>query len=304
MNKADLIPLVHGLALLSIIVLLGIVGAGRLVDRARLGEAPAGPRIAGWLTRLPALVGWFLMMLVILRGVLQVLQFTDPGTAPDTETLKIVLTEGSWGLGWMFELSASFCVMALSWLLGGKRAQRIAIGLLASIIVVAEAGMGHGVESVWQPLVLGRLITATHLFGAGIWIGTLIVMELAVVPSLVATDARKELASVISGFSPSARWGAALLIGSGIVMTWKYTGPLVEVPGTTWGKLLIIKLLILLPLLGLGWYNWKVVTPRLEQGDAPAMRSLKRAALVEVLLAIVIIGVTAVLVGQALPVNS
>jgi len=304
MRDALAMPIVAGLTFLTLMQLLGLVIAGRLVDRAGLAGAAAEPVVRGWLLRLPALLAWFLLMLALVRGALQVLAFHDPGTPLDTELMRIVLTEGSWGTGWMLETAGAFVLLALSWLLAARPAQqRTAITILVIVIVLAEAGMGHGADALWTPAPLGRLVHATHLLGAGVWLGTLLVMALAVFPALVATEARAVLAGVLTGFSPWARLGAALLVVSGGAATWTYTGSLLELPQVPWGQLLLAKLLVLLPILGLGWYNWRVLTPRLVADDAPAMRTLRRAALVEVLLAVAVIAITAAMVHQALPVD-
>lgn len=304
MRGALAMPLVAGLTFLTLMQLLGLVIVGRLVDRAGLTGSPAEPAVRGWLQRLPALLAWFLLMLALVRGALQVLAFHDPGAPLDTELMRIVLTEGSWGTGWMLETAGAFVLLALSWLLAARPAQqRTAIALLGMVIVLAEAGMGHGADALWSPAPLGRLVHATHLIGAGVWLGTLVVLALAVFPVLVATDARAVLARVLTGFSPWARGGAALLVVSGGAATWTYSGSLLDLPGVPWGQLLIAKLLVLLPILGFGWYNWRVVTPRLVAGEAPAMRTLRRAALVEVILAIAVVAITAAMVHQALPVD-
>lgn len=303
MRETVVTPLVTGLIFLTLMQLIGVVVAGRLVDRGGLAGTAADPPVRGWLQRLPALLAWFLLMLALVRGALQVLAFQDPGAPLDTELMRIVLTEGSWGKGWMLESAGAFVLLALSWLLAGRPTQRTAIALVTTVIVLAEAGMGHGADALWSPTSLGRLVHATHLLAAGAWLGTLLVLALAVFPTLVATDARAVLARVLTGFSPWARLGAILLLASGGAATWTYTGPLLDLADVAWGKLLLAKLLLLLPILGLGWYNWRVVTPRLVAGEAPAMGTLRRAALVEVLLALVVLAVTAVMVHQALPVD-
>lgn len=298
-------PLVHGLILFTMMMVIGLVVTGRLVDDAAAEFDPASQAtIAGWLQRLPSLLAWFLLMLTLIRGALQLLAFSDPGAPPDSELVAAVLTAGAWGKAWMAELAAAFIMLALAWLFARRpRAQRRAVAVTGAVLVVAEAGMGHGVEALWQPLWLGRLVHATHLLGGGLWIGTLTVLALTVIPSLWVHDARRALALIIARFSRSARAGALLLVASGVVATWRYTGRLLDLPDAAWGRLLLIKLVILLGVMALGWYNWRVVTPRLEQEERAAAARLRRSVVIELALAIAIVAVTALLVSQPLPID-
>jgi putative copper export protein len=303
-TPAILTPLVGGLIFLALVLLVGVVVTGWLVDSAAVTPADGAARIRGWLLRLPSLLAWFLLMLLLIRGALQILAFSDPTMPADSELVRAVLTTGAWGNAWLVELAAAFSTLALAWLFAARpRGQRLALSVTVLLAILAEAGVGHGVEAVWRPLVLGRLVHASHLLGAGIWIGTLMILALTVIPTLLHTDAREPLARVIGRFSIAARLGVTLLFASGFTMTWMYTARLVDLATPFWGRLLLLKLAILTPALALGWYNWRVVTPRLRGGVPPAARTLRRSVLIEVALAVLILAVTAVLVTQALPID-
>jgi putative copper export protein len=51
----------------------------------------------------------------------------------------------------------------------------------------------------------------------------------------------------------------------------------------------------------LGFWNWRVLTPRLTSGDPPAASQLRRAVAIELTLGALLIAVTAVLVGVGTP---
>ncbi len=74
-----------------------------------------------------------------------------------------------------------------------------------------------------------------------------------------------------------------------------------KIPESTWGKLLMLKLALMLGVLALGWYNWRVVTPALDGVDANARQRLRFAVRFELLLGIAMLIVTAFLVASALP---
>lgn len=292
----------RGLLLLAIITLIGTVTAGPLVARAGVGERPRAAIVHGWLQRLPGLLAWFLLMLSLARGGLQVLAFSDPGAPIDPALASAVLTTGPWGNGWIATTAAAFILLALSWLFrSAPTRQRRTVALLTTIIVLAEAGMGHGVEATWQPAVLGRIVHASHLLGAGLWVGTLAVLAMAVVPNLQDDGDRPALARVIAGFSVYARSGALVLLLSGVVATWTYVTRVSDLWTAEWGQLLLAKLALLVGVAGIGFYNWKVITPALARDVAPATARLRRAMAVELVLALLLVAVTAVLVATALP---
>lgn len=298
-----LAPVIGGLILLTIALLIGVVVVMSLTRHWPEIEPSGIGTIRGWMTRFPSLLAWFLLMLVLIRGMVQVLAFADPGVPVDTELMRVVLTTGSWGKGWMVEAAAAFATLALMWLLAGKPAQRTALIITTSLLVLAEAGIGHGADAVFNPIVLGRVIHATHLLGAGLWFGTLAVMALTVLPNLQGDEATPLLTDLLHRFSRFARLGVVLLVGSGLLMVWNYTARLIDIPASAWGVLLLIKLGLIAMMLALGGYNWRVVTPRVTNGVANGPSQLRRAVLAEVIVGLLVIGVTAFLVRQALPID-
>jgi putative copper resistance protein D len=301
-----LTPVVRGLLLLAILLLIGVGVAAPLATRAGTDRDPeAAAILRGWFTRLPGLLAWFLLMLSLARGALQVLAFSEPGAPIDPELARAVLVEGSWGIGWLIITVGAFLLLAISWLLMARPVaqQRVVLGA-ALVLAWAQAGMGHGADDALWPAALGRAIHLGHLLGGGLWLGTLTILALAVLPTLQTPERQPLLASVITRFSIPARAGAALLLLSGAIATWTYTGPLRDVPTTLWGRLLLVKLGLLGGVAAFGWRNWKRITPALEAGESSAPARLRRAVLGELLLGFLLLAVTAVLVGVALPVDS
>lgn len=300
-----LTPAVRGLTLLALLLLVGLGIAAPLAARAGTDQDPeAAALLRGWFTRLPGLIAWFLLMLSLARGALQVLAFSDPGGPIDPVLARAVLLEGSWGLGWTLVTAGAFLLLALSWLLMARPvAQRRVVLGFALVLAWAQAGMGHGADEALWSRGLGRAIHLGHLLGGGLWLGTLMILALAVFPTLATPERQPILARVVARFSIPARAGAALLLVSGATATWHYTGPLTAVPGTAWGQLLLVKLGLLGGVAALGWYNWRRITPALAAGEASAPSRLRRAVLAELLLGLLLLAVTAVLVGTGLPID-
>lgn len=295
---------VRGLLVATLLALGGTAVAAMLARRANTAALDRGKVIHGWLTRLPGLLAWFLLTLSLGRGVFQVLSFHDPGAPIDPELARAVLGSGSWGAGWMIQTLGAFVLTGLAFLLREREAWRVRVVLAFTVLFLgAQAGMGHGADAHWQPLVLGRIVTFAHLAGATVWLGTLAILALAVLPSLGGSRDRPALARILDDFSVLARWGAALLGISGIVAVLRYTDGLGQLLTSSWGQLLLVKLVAFAGVLGAGWWNWKVVTPRLVRDETASPAALRRAVAVELLLAAAVLSVTAVLVNDALPID-
>jgi putative copper export protein len=299
-----LFPVVRGLIAATLLLLIGVPVAAALVRRHGPRPAlPARETMDGWFERLPGLLAWFLLICSLMRGALQLLSFTDPGTPIAGDLVRAVLLEGSWGTAWIAQSVAAFALLAISWLWRREpRRLTVAMLLLLLIAAVAEGGLGHGADELW-PGVLGRIVHAVHLLGSGLWLGTLAILALVVLPSLRGDDAVPVLAAVVRGFSLPARIGVVLVITSGVTATWRYSGgDLLALPGALWGQLLLIKGLVVVGAMLLGGWNWRRVTPALTAGTPQAAATLRRAVAAELLLGAVALLLTAWLIGSPLPV--
>lgn len=292
-------PAVRALTLVALLLLVGISVTMFLAGRARFDQHPV---IAGWLKRLPGLFAWFLLTLSLCRGALQVLSFADPGMPIDPELARAVLTSGSWGVGWLTQTLVAFVLLALSWRLRSTPSGLRWTLLTATIgLLVAQAGMGHGADPFWSPPFAGRLVHLFHLLGAGLWLGTLAVLALAVFPSLQAEEHTGWMTITLDNFSVLARIGAAMIAASGALAVLVYTNSLLELLTTPWGRLVCAKITITVLIATAGYLNWKVNTPRIASGAPGAGARLRRAVSIELALAGALIVVTGILVGLGTP---
>ena len=141
-----------------------------------------------------------------------------------------------------------------------------------------------------------------HVFGASLWIGTLLVMFASIIggdgnepqSEHPVSDMRaRYIASLLRSFSPLALTGAALVAVSGVVSSLAHVERWADLTGTAYGQKLIVKVLCVGVVVLLGWRNWKFVTPGiLTQGP----KRMTRAIMLELLIALVVLGVTAALV--------
>jgi len=156
---------------------------------------------------------------------------------------------------------------------------------------------GHA-RAMFHGSVLGVLTGACHVIGAGLWLGTLVV--LAFTAWIGPIDGRVgRVTRIITAFSPIALVGASLTALSGVVSAWQTVGSIHALTGTEYGRTLLVKLCCLGGVAALGAYNWRVVQPKLEHGAGDDL--LRRSAWTELALGALLLIVTAVLVALPAP---
>lgn len=292
---------VRGLIYLSLLLMIGGQVAVRLVRSALSDHGELARSIRDRAAKLSRQIVPVFICLVVARGALQVLSFHEPGDAIDAGLMQGVLVGTSWGSAWLLQLAAALvltCVVNFSAPAAARTSSWITI--ILAVIVWAQSGMGHAATNKWMAP-LGRLLDSVHLTGAGIWIGTLGVLALVALPSLRTDERLTALAMVVRSFSVFARAGVTLVMVSGVIAALVYAGSLQLLFDATWGRLLLVKVTIMIGVLALGWYNWKVVTPALDGADAGARAKLRTAIRLELLLALAMLAITTMLVASPLP---
>lgn len=218
----------------------------------------------------------------------------------DGSVVRAMLGSTAWGAGWWIQIGASVVALgALAWARKSPRASLpwIIVGASALALSFTPALSGHaladGVGS-WTFLADGA-----HILSAGGWMGGLLFLIVAAVPRAVRGDS-VPLPSLVEAFSITALAFATLLVGTGLFAAWQHLGSVEALWTAEYGRVLGLKLLVLLPLLATGAYNWRRVRPALARGESGAP-DLRRSGSVELLVAVVVLLVTAVLVATPPP---
>jgi len=137
-----------------------------------------------------------------------------------------------------------------------------------------------------------------HIAAASVWVGGLAFTVLAL---LLAGEDRWPLASrAVPVFSLLAVGSVVTLIIAGTVRGYEEVKAFHGLWDTTYGKLLLLKIGLVLPLLALGAYNNRYAVPKLKRQvcSAVVQRRFLRAAGLELAIMAAIVGVTAVLVTE------
>jgi putative copper export protein len=234
----------------------------------------------------PAALGAVGGLLVVwaapLRAAVQAQGLAFPGE-PWWPLLRVVLTDTPLGDALSVQVAAG--VLATLALVVARRGSALAwwAAALAAVAVAAvPAVSGHAVASAAP----ARLVAAAwvHVLAMGAWLGTLVHLW---------RDVRAPHAPrAITAFHPIALTVAAAVVLSGAVQSWTLSGPLEALWRSRWGLLLGLKVLGVLAVMALGHRHWRGATDALARGDA---RGVQRSMLVEVVLAAVVLGLSAVL---------
>ena len=171
----------------------------------------------------------------------------------------------------------------------------------AVVLGITPAFGGHAIGGDTPYLAVPADIV--HVIAGSAWLGTLAVILIVGIPAALKTpdDTRPggRVASLINRFSP-----IALLCGGSVVAT-GLGSSVIRLPRldslwtTIYGFVLILKLLFVLFLFAAGAWNWRRMKPRLTGDDA--ISPMRSSASFELLLAAVVLMLTAVLVALETP---
>jgi copper transport protein len=188
------------------------------------------------------------------------------------------------------------CLAAVALWRPGRTERSLAFltGALGAAIAITPAISGHArVEGTFAVVV-----DWVHVLGASVWAGGLAFLLLGL---WRVGSGRWRLASrVVPRFSLLAVVSVTALLLAGVINGYLEVRSWSGLWDTTYGRLLLVKVALLLPVLALGAFNNRVSVPRLRTGIACTLerRRFLRSTATELALVVAIVGVTAVLVAE------
>jgi copper transport protein len=193
----------------------------------------------------------------------------------------------------------------------------VAVGVLAAALVLTPALSGHAAAG--PDAAVGAVVGVLHFSAAAVWFGGLVLLGTCVLPR-----ADVGLLQAIPRFSSVAFTAMVVIVVTGMVQSWRQLGSLQALGQTAYGRLLLAKVAVFLLLIAVAGRSRVLVRHRLmaralvgaatperhAQGAARPGRSddadtgslwlLRRLVLAEVVIAMVVLAVTALL-GIATP---
>ena len=179
-------------------------------------------------------------------------------------------------------------------------AWRIEAGLLAATGVGLAAWAGHAV-GVDPGSALPALVNAVHLIATGAWLGALPPLALLLVGASRegGADGRPFAVLATHSFSTWALAVMTVIVVTGAWNAWNEVGGVPALVGTGYGRLVLLKVALLLPVLALAGWNRASLLPRLGGDGAtvgrPAIRSLAGFVAVEAIVGAALVIVAALL---------
>lgn len=178
-------------------------------------------------------------------------------------------------------------------------ASRKKIGWPLAAVGVILAPLTGVIDLKWT-----RMVNPVHKLVAGLWLGTLFVLVVAGIGRVLRDDSTRDrrgaiTADMVNSFSPLALTCGMLLVLSGVITGWRHLNPLSSLWTTPYGYALIVKLIIVAIVFALGAWNWRRQRPTLGTEDAAL--ALRRSAKGELVAAVLVLTVTAILVSLPSP---
>lgn len=217
------------------------------------------------------------------------------------ELIQLVALETRWGEQWLPQLEATLFVVAavavmgtwprLGWWLAAAGSAALAVTLPMT---------GHAM-SYSEGAALPWTLQVGHGLAGGLWLGTLAAVVATVRWSRVSRlpEEGALTAALVHVFSPLAVAAVGIVIVTGTGTAVLYFDRWGQLWQTSYGLTLAGKVTLMLATGAVGAYNWRRLRPRL--GTAFGSATLVKSAGLELLLACVVLTVTAVLVHLPMP---
>lgn len=286
------------IALLGILALHFMIGprSARVATPSGHASLSAAEQAASrWV--MPTLA--LLLVVTAARLVAQHVAFFGMNETPTLRSVSAILFQSPWGRGWL--------IAAAAILVGLVGARRLRIPGSAGWVLLASATLGlvssmamSGHAAAVSAFAMS--VHAAHILAAGGWIGSLGILVLVAVPAaLRAPDGAPHatIAGLMHAFSPTALAFAALVVVTGVFAAFRNVGTVDALWQSSYGLVLLVKLALLLIAATIGFFNWRRVLPVL--GTDAATTRLRASAAIELIAALGMLVVTAILVATPLP---
>ncbi|MBA2688995.1 MAG: CopD family protein [Gemmatimonadaceae bacterium] len=197
-------------------------------------------------------------------------------------------------------MTASQVALLIIGLIGLAIASR---GIRSGWFLALIAFVGSPVRGVFTGN-LTRIVNPSHQMFAGLWIGTLLILLVAGIGSVLGDDAVRSkrgtiAADMFNSFSPFALFASAGVAVFGVITAWRHLKALSNLWTTPYGFALIAKLCLVAVVVALGAWNWRRQRPKL--GSEDSLHGINRSARAELVAAALVLVATGILVSIPAP---
>ncbi|WP_246274083.1 copper resistance CopC/CopD family protein [Phytohabitans houttuyneae] len=266
---------------------------------------PAARRLlwTGWGASLAATIATVLLYGPYLAG-------TSPGHLLDAGLLDQSLRETRHGHALTVRIALLLAFAPLIWYglrrmardsaMGARERVVLPIAVLATgaLLAATWTAAGHSTTGTLTPAALTADVI--HLVAMAVWLGGLAVLAIALLPSRDTASMRR----AVPAFSRAAAVSVVALVATGVFQSWRQVRTVPALLNTTYGQMLIAKVLAVLVILTLAaaarsWVRrqYTISGRRAAAGPDPhQLYHFRRRVTHEVLLAVAVLGLSAALV--------
>ena len=191
-------------------------------------------------------------------------------------TVLPLLTETQYGEVWLARILLALILTALLWFDFQKPNGKDAVGLvvlgfsLSACLLASLALTGHASAAEGAAFALQGSADALHLLASGAWLGGLapLAVLLRQCNHKSTTAALAVAGAATQRFSFVALLCVAIVIATGSYNAWNLVGGFAPLFGTAYGTLLLLKVGLLLPLLGIAAVNRMRLKPQIVNANS------------------------------------
>jgi putative copper export protein len=186
--------------------------------------------------------------------------------------LPTVLFHTHYGRVWLMR-PVALTVLWLAWWRGRSTLRSRLIPAVmfgaGALIAVTRSASGHAAD--WGDPSLPELIDWVHLMASSLWGGGLFALAIVILPAAfrLPTRRRQCIAAVAQRFSTLASVTLAGALSTGFYNAWVQLGTISALWEVSYGRMLLVKLCLVIPLIALGASNHYLSVPLLQRWSAP-----------------------------------
>ena len=175
-----------------------------------------------------------------------------------------------------------------------------AMVVLVLVVIGSISGQGHARVAAWPWLQIGAQLT--HIAASAVWIAglALVVLVFARVPRVAPAAGPGVAAQALLAFSAMATWAIVAIFATGLLRSVAELGDPAELWGTAYGRSILIKLALLVPLVAVALHNRRIVAALrgVARPNGATLALVRRTVGTELGISLVIVLVATVLVAQ------
>lgn len=205
------------------------------------------------------------------------------------------LMETTWGVAFLVRIGTASVLLFAS-IVAWPRLTRAAIALIAVLLATFSVA-GHALsQSSRAGVAVAVAVDFVHLVAAAAWAGGVFVLAAILLPALARhdTSVRERTRALFAAFTPLAVVCAVVAVATGTYASLTHVSRVGDLVGSAYGRVLFAKIVGVGFVLWLGWRHLRVGAGALSRGARATLRY-------EALAGLLVVALTAVLIGQAPP---